>query len=421
MNIPSNNQSNLDDARDFWGSLQMDILTSNQTLSKEDLLSLIEKSFMFSMFFRGCPPLELIGFQNILGIKDIGFVLIVELSEQNNSNITDLTLDELRLHHHIKNTIHENVAVGPLITNRISILVTVDSIRSDQEHKEDSIFMCQQLVREIETQFHVTASISIGSMQNLNSIYTSFIDALSCLYYSSSEKILFYLDMKQDDGNTHFDYLLTEKHLVETIRLRKAEAYDYFGLIMEWIRPLSDDTKRNKILEILVLANHAMRLDSLKEMKFMNYTGYVHQFMELKGDQLIEFAYQSFIFIVSYVKPQTSIDYTNHIVMATREYLELHYAEDISLEDVAEQVNISPQYFSKLIKKNTGFNFIDWLSMLRVKKAKELLTNSDLTVKEVCFMVGYKDPNYFSRIFKKRIGITPSEYVKTSSYFNNKS
>jgi two-component system response regulator YesN len=143
--------------------------------------------------------------------------------------------------------------------------------------------------------------------------------------------------------------------------------------------------------------------------------------MELEGNELIEFAFQSFIYITSYVKPQTTIDYTNHIVKATREYLENHYADDISLEDMASQVNISPQYFSKLIKKTTGFNFIDWLSMLRVRKAKELLTDSSLTVKEVCFMVGYKDPNYFSRIFKKRIGITPSEYVKTSSYLNNKS
>ncbi|MDF2944182.1 MAG: hypothetical protein K0S01_3040 [Herbinix sp.] len=421
MNIPNNYQWNSDVSRDFWDSLQMDILISDQTLSKDDFLSCVERSFMFSMFFRGCPPLELIGFQKILNIRANGYVLIIEISERNNSNSTELTIDEFSLHHYIKNTMHRNIAVGPLIRNRISILVSDDAITSESDHKSDSISLCQDLVKAIETQFNLTVSIGIGRMQGLNSIYTSFIDAHSCLYYSSPEKVLYYLDLKQEELNTHFDYLLTEKHLVESIRLRKTDAYDYFGMIMDWIRPLSDDTKRNKILEILVLANHAMRIDSQKEMKSMNYTSYVNQFMELKGEQLIEFAYQSFITITSYVKPQNSIDYTNHIVMATREYLEQHYAEDISLEDVAEQVNISPQYFSKLIKKNTGFNFIDWLSMLRVKKAKELLTNSDFTVKEVCFMVGYKDPNYFSRIFKKRIGITPSEYVKTSSYLNNKS
>jgi two-component system response regulator YesN len=170
-------------------------------------------------------------------------------------------------------------------------------------------------------------------------------------------------------------------------------------------------------LEILVLASHAMRIDNPSEVCF-NYTSHVNELMGYNGDQLMEWAFQSFIVITGYVKPINSIDYSNKIVQATKEYLETHYADDISLENVAEQVNISPQYFSKLIKKTTGFNFIDWLSMLRVKKAKELLTNSNFTVKEVCFMVGYKDPNYFSRIFKKRIGITPSEYIK-SNPFNN--
>jgi two-component system response regulator YesN len=422
MNITDNNQWDSDDSRNFWDSLQMDIFISNQTLSKEELMSFIERSFIFSMFFRGCPPLELIGCQKILNIKDNGYVLIIELSEHNKSNIVDLTIDEFKLSHYIKNTFkNKNIAIGPLNTNRISLLITDDTISPEQKHKSDSVMLSKAIMHAIGTQFQLSVSIGIGSMQCLNSIYTSYVDALSCLYYSNPDQILFYLDLKKDARSINFDYLLTEKHLLEAIRLRKTEAYDYFGMIMEWIRPLNDDTKRNKILEILVLANHAMRLDSQTEIKFMNYTGYVNQFMELKGDQLIEFAYQSFIYITSYVKPQNSIDYTNHIVRATREFLEQHYAEDISLEDVAEQVNISPQYYSKLIKKTTGFNFIDWLSMLRVKKAKELLNNSDYTVKEVCFMVGYKDPNYFSRIFKKRIGITPSEYVKTSSYLNNKS
>jgi two-component system response regulator YesN len=400
----------------------MDLFVSNQTLSKEDLMSYIEKSFMYSMFYKGCSPLELIGCQRIIKIKDNGYVIILEFSEQNKNDIVDISIDELRLYYLIKNTIkNKNISIGPMIANRINLLITEDSISPEHMHRNDSIALCTALIQAIRKQFHLSVSIGIGSMQYLNSIYSSFIDALSCFYYSNPNQVLFYLDQNRNSRNANFDYLLTEKHLMEAIRLRKAEAYDYFGMIMEWIRPLNDDTKRNKIIEILVLANHAMRIDSQTEIKFMNYTGYVKQFMELMGDQLIEFAYQTFSNITSYVKHQNSIDYDNHIVRATREFLEQHYAEDVSLEDVAEQVNISPQYYSKLIKKTTGFNFIDWLSMLRVKKAKELLTNSDYTVKEVCFMVGYKDPNYFSRIFKKRIGITPSEYVKTSSYLNNKS
>jgi YesN/AraC family two-component response regulator len=169
-----------------------------------------------------------------------------------------------------------------------------------------------------------------------------------------------------------------------------------------------------------VLANNTIDIDSDNSTKSFDYMNISKQLMDASGEQLIDYAYQTFVTITSYTKPQNSIDYSNHIVKATREYLESHYADDISLEAMAEHVNISPQYFSKLIKKTTGFNFIDWLSMLRVKKAKELLMNTDFTVKEVCFMVGYKDPNYFSRIFKKRIGITPSEFVKANSFLNNK-
>ncbi len=422
MNIQNNNHKNSTEQKDFWDSLHMDILASNQMLSTKDYLVLIERSFMFSLFFRGCPSLEISLFQKVLDIKDNGFVILLEIPEQSKVNSVNDPFDEISLHNFIKSLLkNRNCTIGPMITRRISILISEDTVVSDQVHQEESVAMCTDLVQAIKEHFHISVTIGIGSIQNINSIYTSFIDSMACLYYNLDGQIAYHLNLKEKECDTQFDYLETEKRLIESVRLRKPEAYDYFGLIMEWIRPFNDEAKRNKIFEILALANHALQLDSQSETKFFNYSEYIKKFMELEGDQLIELAYQSFIQITSYVKPQTSIDYSNHVVKATREYLENHYADDISLEDMAEQVNISPQYFSKLIKKTTGFNFIDWLSMLRVKKAKELLTNSNLNVKEVCFMVGYKDPNYFSRIFKKRIGITPSEYVKTSSYLNNKS
>jgi two-component system response regulator YesN len=269
----------------------------------------------------------------------------------------------------------------------------------------DSSSICNKLADSIAENFNLTVKAGIGSIQSIHSLYTSFLDALACMHYNKPDQITYYMDIEQLSLHNSFDYLDTEKHLIEAIRLRKPEAYDYFGIIMEWIRPLNDEVKRNKILEIIVLANHAMQMDSLTDAKSINYTLYVSQFMDLKGNELIEFAFQCFIYITSYVKPQTTIDYTNHIVKATREYLESHYTDDISLEDMASQVNISPQYFSKLIKKTTGFNFIDWLSMLRVKKAKELLTDSSLTVKEVCFMITmpYKNRTHMKTLNRDHI------------------
>ena len=73
-------------------------------------------------------------------------------------------------------------------------------------------------------------------------------------------------------------------------------------------------------------------------------------------------------------------------------------------------MGVTPQHFSKIFKMETGIKYVDWLSELRIERAKEYLLEEKYTVKEVCFLVGYKDPNYFSRIFRKMVGVPPSEY-----------
>ncbi len=91
-------------------------------------------------------------------------------------------------------------------------------------------------------------------------------------------------------------------------------------------------------------------------------------------------------------------------------FINENYKNDISLDDISQMVGISAYYFSKLFKNETGTNFIDYLTNLRISKAKELLDLGRLSVKEIGMEVGYPDPNYFSRIFKKNVGKSPSEY-----------
>ena len=97
-------------------------------------------------------------------------------------------------------------------------------------------------------------------------------------------------------------------------------------------------------------------------------------------------------------------------VEAAKSYIQNNYSRDISLDEVSHTVNISPYYFSKIFKEDVGEGFVEYLTKIRMDKAKELLTTTECSMKEICSMVGYADPNYFSRSFKKNVGVTPTEY-----------
>ena len=98
------------------------------------------------------------------------------------------------------------------------------------------------------------------------------------------------------------------------------------------------------------------------------------------------------------------------IISKAKTYIDQNFSKELTLDEVSRSVNISPYYFSKLFKEESGENFIEYLTKVRISHAKELLKNPALSIKEICVMSGYSDPNYFSRIFKKQEDVTPSEY-----------
>lgn len=98
------------------------------------------------------------------------------------------------------------------------------------------------------------------------------------------------------------------------------------------------------------------------------------------------------------------------VVTRAKQYIQEHQAEDLSLGQVARAVNTSTFYFCKMFKKITGINFTDYVSRVRIEKAKNLLLNPNLRISEIAYEVGFQSLTHFNRVFKKILGQSPTDY-----------
>ena len=98
------------------------------------------------------------------------------------------------------------------------------------------------------------------------------------------------------------------------------------------------------------------------------------------------------------------------MITKAKDYIQEHQAEDLSLGQVAKAVNTSTFYFCKVFKKSTGINFTDYVSRVRIEKAKNLALNPNLRISEIAFEVGFQSLTHFNRVFKKITGLSPTEY-----------
>ncbi|MFG6331650.1 MAG: response regulator [Lachnospiraceae bacterium] len=101
---------------------------------------------------------------------------------------------------------------------------------------------------------------------------------------------------------------------------------------------------------------------------------------------------------------------SNSVVQNIREFIEKHYMEDISLSDLADMFYLSKEHLSRLFKKETGRNLFSYLMDLKLAEARRLLTETDRTLDDIAFSLGFSNGNYFSKVFKKNVGVSPSSY-----------
>ena len=113
---------------------------------------------------------------------------------------------------------------------------------------------------------------------------------------------------------------------------------------------------------------------------------------------------------------QKYVDYHQQLevdsIKQMKKYIIDHSHEDISLEFLSERFDLSTIYISKMFKEKLGMNYIDFLTECRIDKAKALIQTSEKSIKEIALEVGYRDPNYFSKVFKKLTEVSPMTYRK---------
>jgi len=213
------------------------------------------------------------------------------------------------------------------------------------------------------------------------------------------------------------ELLKVDKSIIENY-LRSGAKNEFDEFFHAYLRPLGEivlrsNLIRNYIFVDIVLATAKLVNDLGGDVdKIIPELNSIEVIMSnIKSiEQLHEQVYKILSSALTYRDSQPNGQYKNLIHQAV-EYLEQHYMNpELSLTELASQANLSASHFSVVFSQETGQTFKEYLTEIRINKAKELLRMTSLRSADIAYQVGYNDPHYFSSVFKKITGFSPSEF-----------
>lgn len=396
---------------------------SNELLIKEKMetvVPMIESGMIYSIFMQEKFADEADDYKTILGIEEnYGYMLTVVCGERDEgTHLTNAIGSGVRLqkfYTEIRSYIKDYCGgiVGNVMSNKIAVLVPCEEPVLDYAERNALIEKTRELTRTLQKKIGVDFKIGIGGVREFGKLSESYDEALEALLYANG-RVAHVDDLELKCGYEDNYPIDTEKQIFEMVEkgdfssAGKAASNYYEWMTGEFPNDLSDI--KLKALEFVL---HAERILYEKGGKTYEFTGrsdylpFITQSDDLKEikkwflDKITDAAKK-----VAGIKTERS----ENMIDKAEKYIEDNYMKDISLDDISRYCNISSYYFSKMFKDKTGENYIEYLNRVRIAKAKLMLEETDKSIKVICSEVGFSDPNYFSRAFKKYEGVTPTEY-----------
>ena len=375
-------------------------------------LHYVEHNFIYGILFNPGYTSEINKYMNLIGVGKVGYIMNITISQSYKEQYLDLDRVVTQVQRRVKAIIstRDKCAIGPQMMNRIVVYVTADKNKDAKEVQIESVKVARQVYAGLKETFGIETFIAIGTVRSIEYIHESYLETIRCSKYMQEGSVIHYKEIRYKSVSLGHEYYDLVTALIEAIKYNRNEAQNIFSAIIESLRPIPSIERINRLFELLFVASYVAKREYKSQSLGLDYYLEYNEIINYTVEEQESWAWRRFSNLLRTLKIE-KVDRKTSIVNVAIGHINKHFTEEVTLNDIATYVNLSPQHFSKIFKEATGFGYVEWVNNLRITKARELINTTDKTIKEICFIVGYNDPNYFSRIFKKYVGISPTDYM----------
>ncbi len=378
----------------------------------------LEGQFIYSQLLDGNAEKDLDFYEEVFGMRiGHGYVMMAVVEDNRSQGKQEgmrISLDRQRFYDvfsmELKNLCQ--CLIGPPLLDKMVAYIPAGERIDAYEARNTSIDIASKLARKIDGNVDIMYRIGIGRIYDLGNFSKSCNEANIAASMKNLDTVIHYEDIATASKGIDMYPESQEKEMIRKLQsIDRDGACDAFERIFLWLTMNYKEDKdriKSRIIELFFLINRSVPFcsedDSLTAQRFLNSILKTKDLSELKVvctahlEQLISGMKEA---------RETEI---NCISAKVKKYITENYHREISMNDAAKETNLSYHYFSKFFKDSMGKSFVEYLTELRVDKSKELLKDTSYSIKEICYKIGYSDPNYYCKIFKKVTGMTPTEY-----------
>lgn len=395
MNAVDNNRGNAQNSEEIQKKL-------------ESVLPMVESDFFYSCAF-STENEDLTPYLEYFDIQEKNYIFTaLELPEQTEESRRELILK-------IRQTASETqrCIMGSFMSNRVILLFIFDKEGFFLEKARETLTSLHTLFTiKINRKIKTGVSLVCSKEIQFKDFYTQAVNALNRT--TENQSLVFFEDIKATVDNSRNDKNILDR-LIKRLKSGDAEGVQFLtNLYLKNLEENIPESDRWKfmIMEFLVnIKSEAEKsCDDFDDSLFQNAFSVISKSNSISENAL--FINQCITeAVIAFSKNSKAFE--NPVIKKVCNYINLHLSTDFSLDDAAQEAGVSSFYLSKLFREEMNDTFINYVTNLKMEKAAHLLCETDMSIKEITAATGYNDQNYFSRIFKNKYDMSPSEFRKS--------